>query len=249
MGKTNENDLHNKEIEKIKYYINYEINETPKYKPVIDDNSVFDEVPVNIHATQDGQPMPNTGGSDAYLEEDDPKDELPAPEGPREPVEPSNAPAPMENDIEDDVDKSDESNVGDDKSIDTSSISSEENVDQIQNDIIKHNINAMKNIHSKLEDLENLNQQLESQLKILMSKVKEVEEPTNAEKLISKKNVSYPFYFNLSDFWKGNWFDQHRNELNEKGIHQLPDGTFIADFDDLPINSSMDIEDSFNSII
>lgn len=256
MEKKNEKNPLKEHLEKIKYRVNYTISETPKYKPVIEDDMEFDEVPINIHMTQDGQPMPNTGGSDAYLEEQGNEDEIPAPQGPKEPAEPSNAPAPdQEEDIPEDepegepMDEPIEPEGGEPEIPEDIPVEPEEDVDQIQNDIIKHNIEAMKSIHSKLEDLENINAQLNSQLGALNSKVKEVEEPTNAQKLMSKKDVSYPFYFNLNDFWKDNWFDQQRDKLHEKGIRELPDGSYIADFDDLPTPNDMDIEDSFNSIV
>ena len=66
---------------------------------------------------------------------------------------------------------------------------------------------------------------------------------------MSKTNVSYPYYFNLNDFWKGNWFNQKNGEgESEQGIKELPDGTFIADFDELPQKSKIDVQDSFNDI-
>ena len=47
-----------------------------------------------------------------------------------------------------------------------------------------------------------------------------------------------------------NWFSQKREEENEKGVRELDDGTFIADFDDLPSQStSNNISDTFNDLI
>jgi hypothetical protein len=125
----------------------------------------------------------------------------------------------------------------------------EPEVDVIQNDIIKHNIEAMKSIHTQLEDLNAMVQGLNGKLETLNADVEEVREPTNTEKLMSKKNVSYPYYFNLNDFWNGNWFTEKRENEAEKGIRELPDGTFVADFDDLPQKSRIDIQNSFNDII
>ena len=125
----------------------------------------------------------------------------------------------------------------------------EAEVDELQNEIIRTNIEAMKSVVSQLKDMEDTNNQLTQQLEILNAKVEEVEEPTNAEKLMAQKDVSYPYYFNLNDFWKGSFFEQNREKAGEKGIKELPDGTFIADFDDLPTHSSQDIKDSFNSIV
>ena len=123
-----------------------------------------------------------------------------------------------------------------------------EQVDDIQNDIIKHNIEAMKSIHDQLEGLNATVLGLNAKLETLNADVEEVREPTNTEKLMSKKNVSYPYYFNLNDFWNGNWFTEQREIEHERGINELPDGTFVADFDDLPQKSKIDVQNSFNEI-
>ena len=119
-------------------------------------------------------------------------------------------------------------------------------VDTIQNDIIKHNIAAMQSIHDKLQGLDATVQGLNSKLDSLNAEVEEVREPTNTQKLMNKTSVSYPYYFNLNDFWSGNWFNQKREEEHEKGVRELPDGSFIADFDDLPQKSKTDVQNSFN---
>ena len=119
-------------------------------------------------------------------------------------------------------------------------------VDDIQNDIIKHNIAAMQSIDDQLKSLNATVDGLNAKLAGLSSEVEEVREPTNTEKLMSKTNVSYPYYFNLNDFWSGNWFNEKRKAEHEKGVRELPDGTFIADFDDLPQQSKTDVQNSFN---
>ena len=121
-------------------------------------------------------------------------------------------------------------------------------VDTLQNDIIKSNIEAMKSIHDQLASLNATVDALNAQSKVMKADVEEVREPTNTEKLMSKKNVSYPFYFNLNDFWHGNWFNENRTKEGEKGINELPDGSFVADFDDLPQKSKIDVQNSFNEI-
>lgn len=262
MKENNEENLISEHIKKIKYRMGYQINETPKYKPIIEDDAEFDEFPQEVYATQDGFPVPNVGGSDAYLEED--KEELPDKDMP---AEPTNTEAPQEDDVETpeqqpiDLPTQDsgeietnteiqtDTDVETPEELPTEEPSNNNEVDKIQNDIIRHNIEAMKNLQSKLEDLENINNSLNNQLTVLNHKVKEVEEPTSAEKLMKQKENSYPFYFNLNDVWKNNWFQQERNSMNEKGIRELPDGTFIADFDDLNTHNDMDIDDSFNDII
>ena len=244
-------------INKIKYRMGYSINETPKYKSLIEDE--FDELPTEIYATQDGHPVPNPAGTDAYLEEQAPEEDNPAelpgaPElAPKKPAEPSNAPAPDNVDV-DELPEEDPTETPPEAEIDDVGVTTEEepveqpeeNVNQIQNDIIKHNIEAMKGLTNKLEDLEQINSQLNQQLAALGAKVEEVEEPTDAEKLMKRKDVSYPYYFNLNDFWKGNFFDEkHPNGE----IKQLKDGTFVANFDDVSTKSNMDIKDSFNGIV
>jgi len=91
---------------------------------------------------------------------------------------------------------------------------------------------------------------------MLSADVEEVREPTDSEKLMNKTEVSYPYYFNLNDFWKDNWFDQKRAQNNginggdaeQQGMKELPDGTYVADFDDLPQKSKIDVQNSFNEI-
>ena len=119
-------------------------------------------------------------------------------------------------------------------------------VDDIQNDIIKHNIAAMQSIDDQLKSLNATVQGLNAKLQTLDADVEEVREPTNTEKLINKKDVSYPYYFNLNDMWSGNWFNDRREAEHEEGVRELPDGTFIADFDDLPQKSKTDVQNSFN---
>jgi hypothetical protein len=126
----------------------------------------------------------------------------------------------------------------------------ENQVDDLQNEIIKHNIEAMKSIHDELAGMSNTFEAMNAKMEKLNADVEEVREPTDSEKLMNKTSVSYPYYFNLNDFWQDNWFDQQRvsGGVDEKGIKELPDGTYVADFDDLPQQSKIDIDDSFNDI-
>jgi len=108
----------------------------------------------------------------------------------------------------------------------------ENQVDDLQNEIIKHNISAMRSIHDQLAGLSKNIDAMNSKMEELNADVEEVREPTNAEKLMKQSEVSYPYYFNLNDFWQDNWFDQRRNLGKDKGVRELPDGTYVADFDD-----------------
>jgi len=267
-GKSKDGSI-NEQINKLKYRFNYQISETPKYKAIIDDDMNFDDIPVGANATQDNQSIPNNGGiPDVYLDEQGNEDE------PDVVTAPSNAPVPEtgnapelepitpEEEIPLEEPVAPEEELPIEEPIPDEGLPQEEpipgdglpqedqtqDINKMQNEIIKHNIEAMKSLKDKLDDLESLNGQLNNELQTLNMKVKEVEEPTNVEKFMTKKEVSYPYYFNLNDFWDDNWFDKQRVVAEEKGIRELPDGTFIADFDDLPQNNSMDVDDSFNTI-
>jgi hypothetical protein len=259
------NSLFEEHLRKIKYRVDYKINESPKYRPLVNDGEEYDNLPDSLYATKDGQPVPQTQSftSEAGDQEDKPKPEGEVPPAPSndQPIS-GGAPVPA-------FDKTggapQDPNAQPDPNAPPAPEGGEvppepmggapmppaepvEQVDDIQNDIIKHNIEAMKSIHDQLEELNNTVLGLNSKMDVLNSDVEEVREPTNTEKLMSKKNVSYPYYFNLNDFWNGNWFSEKRNEENEKGIRELPDGSYIADFDDLPQKSKIDVQDSFNEI-
>jgi len=245
-------------LRKIKFRVGYKINESPKYRPLVGDNEEFDSVPDSNYMTRDGQSVPTSQG--LTMEAGDQED-VPKPEG-QEPPAPSNdepqninapidAPVPAFDKTGGDSQIPPESGMpanpmGDDMNMGVPDPAQE--VNTIQNDIIKSNIEAMKSIHDKLESLDSTVKGLDSKFATLSNEVEEVREPTNTEKLMSKKNVSYPYYFNLNDFWSGNWFNEQRSKENEKGINELPDGTFVADFDDLPQKSKIDVQNSFNEI-
>lgn len=220
---TKKSKLLEEQLRKIKYNYDYVVNESPKYRPLVEDGDEFDDVPL----TEVGD------------EEDAPK-----PDGGNKPPEPSNAEEPVgaEPPVPD-FDKG-----GAEPPIPAGEEQPAEQVDDIQNEIIKHNIEAMKGIRDQLESLNNMTMTLNSKLENLSGDVEEVREPSNTEKLMNKKDVSYPYYFNLNDFWSGNWFNEQREKEESKGIRELPDGTFIADFDELPLKSKGDIQNSFNDI-
>ena len=241
-------------IEKIKHSVGYQINETPKYRALVNDSEEFDDVP-NPNATQDGQPMPT--GQNLRMTEAGDQEDVPKPEGAVPPA-PSNDLPIEDNGTPPDPNLGGEGVPEDDPTMSTDLedgevVVPEENpqqeVDDIQNEIIKHNIVAMKDIHDQLEGMNQLVQGLNNKMDELTDDVEEVREPTNSEKLMNKTDVSYPYYFNLNDFWKDNWFDQKNvGEGQDKGIRELPDGTYIAEFDDLPQKSKIDIQNSFNEL-
>ena len=258
-------------LRKFKYRVGYKVNESPRYRPLIGANEQFDNLPTEVYNTEDGQPVP--AGANFQNEAGDQED-APKPGGGNPPAEPSNNPE-MSMPPANNAGEPPAGNVGAPGNLPEPPAETPpgtdaptagggtmpeppmgadpmtgappvEQVDDIQNDIIKHNIEAMKSIHDQLEGLNATVQGLNTKLETLNADVEEVREPTNTEKLMSKTNVSYPYYFNLNDFWSGNWFNQKREAEHEKGVRELPDGTFIADFDDLPQQSKTDVQNSFN---
>ena len=242
--------LFEEHLRKIKFRTDYKINETAKYKyqPMGEE---FDKVPTNEAGDQEDAPKPEGEQPPAPTNDQPLGTEAPAPAfdktGGDSQLPPPEGAAPA-NPMGDDMQGGAPVDMTATGSMGMGAPDPSQQVDTLQNDIIKHNIEAMKSIHDKLESLDNTVAGLNAQLNTLNSTVEEVREPTNSEKLMSKKNVSYPFYFNLNDFWTGNWFNESRTKEHEKGINELPDGTFVADFDDLPQKSKIDVQNSFNDI-
>ena len=106
----------------------------------------------------------------------------------------------------------------------------------------------MKGIAMELANLNSTQDALNAKMDELNADVEEVREPTSGEKLMKQTDVSYPYYFNLNDVWQNNWFEEKRAAEKDGGIKELPDGTFVADFDDLPQKSKIDVQNSFNDI-
>lgn len=243
-------------LKKFKYRVGYKINETPRYRPLIGNNEQFDNLPTEIYNTDDGQAVPS---SPNFQNEVGDQEDAEKPGGGEKPAEPSNdQPLGTEEPLAGNTPPAEEPPAGGgtmpDAPVDATATDpmgmgapdAGQQVDDIQNDIIKHNIAAMQSIDDQLKSLNATVDGLNAKLATLSSDVEEVREPTNTEKLMSKTNVSYPYYFNLNDFWSGNWFNEKRKAEHEKGVRELPDGTFIADFDDLPQKSKTDVQNSFN---
>jgi len=237
----NKNLLSEEHIRKIMHRAGYKINESPRYRSLVNDGEEFDTIPDVNMGNRVGQGA-NFNTMVGEQEEEEKNPDAPQPEGEEqmpEPPEPAYAAGDEES--------------GDMPPVDAgmpdTGVPAEPQVDEIQNEIIRHNIEAMKSIQMELQNLNNTVTGLNNKLAELNADVEEVREPTNAEKLMNKTDVSYPYYFNLNDFWKDNWFNQKRDEAQERGIRELPDGTFVADFDDLPKPSKTDIQKSFNDIV
>lgn len=214
---------------KSKFYskVDHTLNENARYSLVQEDEQEYDELPGEGQPSVDN-PTDNTPPTGPLGDEPEmpevPGDDTPEPEPPVEP---------------------------------------EKDVDEIQNEIIKHNIEAMKAIHDQFENLNNTVETLNQKLDMLGNEVEQVREPSNSEKLMKQKYVSHPYYNNLNDVWGDNWFDNKYSKKGDvdntgnpqtgggnkdvgNGIIELPDGTFIADFDDLVrFLDSNNVKDSY----
>lgn len=245
MANEKKSNLSEEYLRKFRHRSGYIISESPKYRPLVSDGEEFDEVPVLTNEVGEQEDAPKPEGQvppapsndlpqnaeptpepafDAEAGQEPPADAMADPAAGEMPVDPMGAPEP------------------------------ESQVNDLQNEIIKHNIEAMKSIHDQLEGLNSTITGLNQKMDVLSTDVQEVREPTNAEKLMNKTDVSYPYYFNLNDLWSDNWFEEKQMNAdgtgkNEAGMKELPDGTYIADFDDLPQKSKIDIQDSFNDIV
>ena len=247
MTKNNKNLLSEEHLRKIKHRTEYKISESARYRKLVNDGEEFDEVPnINSYATQSGMPVPQNQSFTNEQEGEEPEEEEGlAPAMPdTEDIGAEDAP-----DVPDFVEP-EEAGVGDELGAESMPDEDpQQEVDLIQNEIIRHNTEAMKSIHTELQSLNNMVNGLNTELQKLNYDVEEVREPTNVEKMMKKKDVSYPYYFNLNDMWEDNWFSQQREKSQEKGIRELPDGSYVADFDELPKPSKIDIQNSFNEIV
>lgn len=134
-------------------------------------------------------------------------------------------------------------------------VQDEAGVDDLQNEIIKLNTVALNNLNQKLNDLKDITIEITNKINSLSAEVEEVREPDTEEKLMSKKQVSFPYYANLNDYWTNNWFEQQKEENNinvetrERGIRKVNNNEYVADFDDLPSTNSLELKDSFNDYV
>ncbi|MFW5847379.1 MAG: hypothetical protein ACOCVF_00470 [bacterium] len=221
-------------IEKIKYRTFYGLNESAKYREVKE--NTFDVIPDDL--------LEDNGDEEA-VENEPTNQEVPDP--------------PQDDNQEDEI--PDEGGMEGEPEMSDLPVSPEEEgegVDELQNEIIKLNTLALNNLNQKLDDLRNMTVSLNDKIKDLSYDVEEVREPDTEEKFLNQKNVSFPYYANLNDYWSGNWFEQQKqeNRLNDvmdggtyKGIRDVGDNTYIADFDDLPKTNELELKDSFNEYV
>ena len=237
-------------LRKFRHRAGYVINESPKYRPLVSDGEEFDEIPVLTNEAGEQEDVPKPEGQVPPAPSNDVPQGADTPETPVPAFDAGGEEPPMDGQQASDPMGAAPDGAPADPMVNPMGAPAPDNqVNDIQNEIIKHNIEAMKSIHDQLEGLNVTIQGLNSKMEVLASDVQEVREPTNSEKLMNKTSVSYPYYFNLNDLWTDNWFEQKRGVEMEKGIKELPDGTYVADFDDLPQKSKIDVQNSFNDMV
>ncbi len=243
-------------LEAFKYRVNYVVNETPKYRSLVSTTEEFDEVPALTNEAGEQEDAEKIAGMKPLAPSNDqPMTDVPLPDvGAVPPPVPGAVPPdpmaagdPVAGNVPPDPGAPDPMAIPPDPM--AVPVEPDNQVDDLQNDIIKHNIEAMKDIHDQLAGMNDNFEAMNAKMVELNADVEEVREPTDSEKLMNQSNVSYPYYFNLNDFWQDNWFDQQRQTQQDKGVKELPDGTYVADFDDLPQKSKIDVQDSFNDLV
>ena len=250
-------------IEKIMSKSGY-VLESPSYRAIIDDdfdsyddpNALVSTTPSPVDGTsplREEDPLPDEEGEENAMGDLE-MDAL----GGEQPAEEPAAPAPdagMEGGAPDEVAPPEMGGemTGEVPADDAGGEVTTPSPDELQNEIIKKNIDVMKQLNQKIDDLEsginNLNMQnqdLAFKTQEMEKEVEEVREPTNVEKLMTKKEDSHPYYYGLNDMWEGNWFQARRDELGERGMKQMDDGSYVADFDEIDQFSDQQIKDSFD---
>lgn len=196
----------NNHIKKILHKSDYILSETAKYHPVLDevenDDILPDEISKNIDSPEDKSNDDIEIGNDAV--------------GDNTNVEPQ-----QDAILEPTPKMSEPQEVPD----------TQESIDKVQNEILKLNLETMKKVQTEIDSLNSKLDELSNSVGILNQDVEEVKEPTDIEKLTSRKIDSHPYYMNLNDMWYDGAFQGRRDQFEEKNMKKLDDGTYIADFD------------------
>jgi hypothetical protein len=212
-------------IKKILSKTSYIMNEATF--SLVDNLEEDDTIPDEVYT----EPKPVTAGDSTVFEageETPPEGEIPPPEGD---VPPIDGEVPAEDPLAPEV-------------APEMAAEPQQTPDQVQNDILKLNISAMAKMQNVINDLDLTIEKLNMKVNAYGAEVEEVREPTNVEKLVAKKEDSHPYNYNLNDLWNGNSF-QARMEVENKGITQLEDGTYEANFDDIAKHTDQEVMHSF----
>lgn len=240
-----------KQIDRINYISGYVVNESPSYRPIMDDSS-FDSIPEGWNMKEADAPAPTPEPNAA------PPTPAPTPTPTSGSTAPASAPAeappiaPALPPVDAAPTPSPEAAM--DSSIGSSPSPSPEmggamqpDKDQLQNEVMRFQLDAMKKMSQKIDQLEGIISGLNAQQAELYSEVEKVRDPSDVEKFDNRKQDSSPYYFNLNDMWNGNTFQARMDNFNSQGIVKTKDG-YVADFDQLPKLSSYQVKDSFEQV-
>ena len=240
-------------LERMKYVSGYAINETPKYKSLVGDSG-FDVLPEYLKEAPSGgteQPAAPQAGGDLPPLPDANAGSAPAPAAGATPEPPPSA-APVQNTSgapdnpqgNTNVDISTTAPAEQPPSEQPLSAAPELTPDQKQNQVMELQLDALKKMSSKIEDLGGIVDSLNQRMEIYSDEVEKVREPSDMEKFDNRKNDSSPYYFNLNDLWDKDNFKARMDQFS-KGYVKTEDG-YIADFDDLEKLPAHMVKDSFN---
>ena len=241
-------------LERMKYVSGYAINETPKYKSLVG-GSEFDVLPEYLKEAPSGgteQPAaaPQAGGDLPPLPDENPAGGAAAPAAGATPEPPPSA-APVQNTGGAPDNPQGNTNVDISTTAPAEQPPSEQpapapaaNPDQVQNDVMKLQLDALKKMSEKIEDLGGAVDSLNQRMVIYGEEVDKVREPSDMEKFENRKNDSSPYYFNLNDLWDKDNFKARMDQFS-KGYVKTEDG-YVADFDDLPKLAPHEVKASFD---
>lgn len=236
-------------IEKMLYKSRYVVNESPIYRAVMDGAS-FDGIPEgwNMKEAEGAQPSGSTQSSTTPDPAATPvgtaaptpptPDPAAAPQGTAAPAastpSPSPSPAPTTPPMAAAVPAQPQPDLNKAK-------------EDLQKQVMEYQLQAMRGMSQKIEQLEGLVGNLNSQLSQFSKEVEKVREPTDVEKFDGRKQDSHPYYYNLNDLWNNNTFQGRMDTMNTKGIVKT-EGGYMADFDQLPKMTDYEVKNSFDKI-
>lgn len=239
-------------LERIKYVSKYAINETPKYKELMGEGGM-DGLPEYLKEAPSGDtapaPQANAPAGDLPPLPDDQPNAGGALAAGTNPEPPPSA-APVQN--TGGAPNNPESNTNVDI---TTTAPAEQppleqpapvtSPDQVQNDVMKLQLDALKKMSDKIEDLGSAVDSLNQRMVVYGDEVEKVREPSDMEKFENRKNDSSPYYYNLNDLWDNNNFKTRMDQFS-KGYVKTEDG-YVADFDDLPKLAPHEVKASFDN--
>jgi len=238
----------NEHIQKMLYKSKYVINESPIYRAVMDDKS-FDPIPEGWNMKEaEGAISPASGQTSASTA----PDPAAQPVGTAAPTQPTPDPAAAPQGTATTAAPAPEPVPSPAPAMDATSAPIAPAPDlgpskeELQKKVMEYQLDAMRGMSRKMDELEGLVLSLNSQLAQFSKEVEKVKEPTDVEKFDNRKMDSHPYYFNLNDMWNNNTFQGRMDSMNSKGIVKTQDGGYMADFDQLPKLSPYEVKDSFD---